>query len=836
MTVLWVSRQPIGESDGGDDPEFEGDQIMTTRRFRQSLACATMLSTVAMMGVQDVMAQSIAIEEITVTTRRRAESLQDVPLAITAFTALQIERSGIRNVEDVARLTPGLTFDLGFAPQDTRPAIRGLPATRGRPPVGILLDGIDVSSESIQTAGGGNLMNLRLVDVERIEVVKGPQSALYGRVAFGGAINYITKRPGDEFEANVFVDAGDNGQLEVRAGMSAPLDDDGAAGVRLNVAYAEHDGFHENSVTGAEIGGFDSIGGSIVFDADMTDDLYAMFRVAYSEDSNEVRPQVVKGGINFIPAPANPLGLAGGFNPTFGKLSIDPGDTIQLSADPFTGEDFFGSEMDSLIMSLRVEWDITDNIQFLSLTGYNDAKTLQNFDSDKRGAAARFVPFPPPGGINEPLSRSTIVDFETDTRQISQELRISDLESDGFRWAFGGLYWDESVDQVTRSSATVDFSGVGSAHLNLALQGPGGLNAGDLIRDLEHWSVYGHVEWDFGEDLTVVAEARYSDDSFSYDVIGSINNAFGVFFFGPVPYSAPIELPAVSSSDDYFTPRVSVDYNINDDVMLYAAVAKGAKPGGFSTLSIGQDLSNNRFLPETLWSYEIGAKTQWFDGRLQLNGDVFYMDYTDKQVTTQDASGGQGVNLSTVTRNAGEAEIYGFEADMVLAVSEEVTFNAAYTYLDTEYTDFVFDTLSGNDIVRGGNCTPSTINGIPVCEVSLTGNSLERAPKHGATFGLNGTFPISDDLSIVAELAAQYQGKRFQSQWNRWTLPSYWNVDARLGVEGDVWSAILYADNAFDSDAIRSGQENFDLFSFGTAINLFVPDERQVGIRLSYKM
>ena len=118
-------------------------------------------------------ASSLSLEEVTVTARRREENLQDVPLTVTAFTAKSIERLGIRNVQDVARLTPGLSFDKGFAPQDTRPSIRGLPTTRGRPPIGILLDGIDISSESISTAGGSSLMNLKLVDVERIEVVKG---------------------------------------------------------------------------------------------------------------------------------------------------------------------------------------------------------------------------------------------------------------------------------------------------------------------------------------------------------------------------------------------------------------------------------------------------------------------------------------------------------------------------------------------------------------------------------------------------------------------------------------------------------------------------------------
>ena len=148
-------------------------------------------------------ARTATLDEITVTARRREESLQDTPLSMTAFSAEQIQRGGLSNFSDVAKLTPGLVFDQDFGANDTRPSIRGLPATRGRPPVGILIDGIDVSSEAIATAGGGNLMNLRLLDLERIEVVKGPQSALYGRVAFGGAVNYITARPTETLKGRV---------------------------------------------------------------------------------------------------------------------------------------------------------------------------------------------------------------------------------------------------------------------------------------------------------------------------------------------------------------------------------------------------------------------------------------------------------------------------------------------------------------------------------------------------------------------------------------------------------------------------------------------------------
>ena len=175
-------------------------------RYRSQILCATILAAGGLAG--SAAAQS-AVDEVVITARNRVESVQNVPLSINAITSGQIERSKVETFEDVTRLTPSLVFDKGFSIQDTRPVIRGLPSSRGRPPVGVLVDGVDTSSEAFGvSAGGSSLLNLRAIDVERIEVVKGPQSALYGRVAFGGAINYITKKPSDTFGSNSAVRPG----------------------------------------------------------------------------------------------------------------------------------------------------------------------------------------------------------------------------------------------------------------------------------------------------------------------------------------------------------------------------------------------------------------------------------------------------------------------------------------------------------------------------------------------------------------------------------------------------------------------------------------------------
>ena len=225
-----------------------------TSGFWSGLGLAGLIACVA----GPVQSQS-ALEEVVVTARKKEENLQKIPLTVRVFSGEVMQRKGIDDLADIARLTPGVHFDTIFAPQDTRVVIRGLSPTRGRPNVAFLQDGIDISSEAVASAGGSLLINPRLFDIERVEVVKGPQSALYGRTAFAGAINYVTKRPGDEFEGKTTVDVGDYGQFEVTAGVSGPVVADKLS-MGINAAVWNHDGFYDNSVTGASIGGQDGYG------------------------------------------------------------------------------------------------------------------------------------------------------------------------------------------------------------------------------------------------------------------------------------------------------------------------------------------------------------------------------------------------------------------------------------------------------------------------------------------------------------------------------------------------------------------------------------------------
>ena len=192
------------------------------RKYRSRILRAAILSVG---GLASAAAQS-TVDEVVITARNRAETVQSTPLSISAQESSQIERARVQTFADVTRLTPSLVFDRGFSLEDTRPVIRGLLSSRGRPPSGVLIDGVDTSSESFGfSAGGSTLLNLRAIDVERIEVVTGPQSALYGRVAFGRAIDNVTKKPSGVFGVKLSAQAAQYDTYEVRGALTSPLND-----------------------------------------------------------------------------------------------------------------------------------------------------------------------------------------------------------------------------------------------------------------------------------------------------------------------------------------------------------------------------------------------------------------------------------------------------------------------------------------------------------------------------------------------------------------------------------------------------------------------------------
>jgi outer membrane receptor protein involved in Fe transport len=445
-----------------------------------------------------------ATEEIVVTTRRREENLQEVPIAVKAIGAEQIERQGIHNMFDIAQLDPSVQMDSVFSASDTKITIRGLSNTRGRSNVAILVDGIDVTTENLGLPGSGMLANLRLLnDVERIESVKGPQSALFGRAAFAGAISYTTKDPADEFEATLGIDVAEYDQQQVNAGFSGPLGDDW--GYRVNGVWWTADGFYENSISGDDVGGGEGRGlsGTLKWEPNDTTTLKA--RLAYSEDEYRPRPQVrvpmrnlelypqevldagmgepgfwvlrdVSEGPGGGPCPGVPEGefcdpdpttdLSGWRgvtlknhgrycpnNPDFddrGPAGIaSPGFCLTRNlddiTDPRTGEDYVVTHSENAFTGKDHEGYTQDTLRFSLRADWElDSGTITSLtgytDADDTDS---FDTDYEAVGRPDRMIANWGIDRRGNTKQFSQELRFASSFDGPTNFTVGGLYWKE---------------------------------------------------------------------------------------------------------------------------------------------------------------------------------------------------------------------------------------------------------------------------------------------------------------------------------------------------------------------------------------------------------
>lgn len=822
---------------------------MNTKLFITTAIGASMLMTPGISMAQSGEATAAENERfagIIVSARKRDESVQDVPIVIEVITAEQIAQRGINNIEDIARYTPGLTFDRGISLQDTRPVIRGLPATRGRPPVGVLLDGIDISTEALGNAGGGSLLNSRLLDLERIEVVKGPQSALYGRAAFAGAINYVTKRPTEDLSGEVTGSYGNFNAWDLGAAISGPISE--KLGFRISARHAQSDGDYDNPVTGADLNAFETTGGSVALEFDSGEGVNIYLRSSYAE--SQFSQPAIQSISGFIPGNVSRPGagtpefaavqvgiaggaLVGGFGPVLPSNVPPRGDlrftgVTGLSVDPRTGVDFPGSDDSVFTTTLNLEADLGP-FEFVYNGGFISQQERLIYDGDFFGRQAVALP----GGTVEPLNISDIVDFDNDLTLINQEVRFQSLDTSPLRWAVGGLYWHSDVQQDSRSiraisgfplSGSPSFAGFSPTSLVNAST----INPSPFRRRTDSYSVYGLLEYDLTDKLTIGAEARYITEEASVTRSDFLQAAFA-----PVAATFVNPVQRESISDDAFVPRFSINYAATDDILVYASAAKGFKPAGVSELDFASALADSRFEAEKVWNYEVGFKAGVADNQILLNAAVFYMDWSDKQVTQliEDAAAPGGFRASV--QNAAAAEVLGLDASLVFQPSfaPGVTFDVGYTYLDTEYKDFTVLTNSAFTVTEGANCTITTVGTGTVCEVSYNGNRLERAPKHQIVSNFNYRTEVAKDVDMFFGASAQYQSNRFLTEANRLALPSFINVDMQLGFEFGNYMIQGFVQNLTKEDAVRTAQNNFDLSTFGRSVNAFAPPRRTFGVR-----
>jgi len=855
----------------------------------RSLTAALALTT-ALVGVTgEAFAQ---IDDIIVTTRKRAENLQDVPIVITTFSAASIERKGIASLEDVAKYTNGVILDEGFSKQDTRITIRGLSPTRGRQNVAVLQDDVDISSLAISTAGGSFTINPRLLDIERIEIVKGPHSALYGRSAFNGAINYITRKPGQEFYGNAQVDLGTYKKAEGRVSVSGPVSDKVSLG--FNAGIWTFGGFYNSSVSGGDLGGTNGKGlaGSIAI---KPNDMFKVTaRTEWSDDHFDPEARSILNPSGTLPTPASALGTSTAapngavflstnvnnlsFPQVFGTLGTAKSFPKPApSRDPRTGQDYPGSDREIFRTTIRAEADFESTL-LTSITHYGHSTAAQFGDQFGIGDAAD----PNVNGLQE-------TNFDTDTKLFTEELRLQSQGDSALKWLVGGLFWNEFAEQDGRSVVCASSGGGCAADIKATTAFNGG-NFGPqrniTKRDTHHWSGYLNLEYAVTDRIKVSAEARYTKEkedttspfSSSPSIIGcagtgapggrTISATTGLVVcgpFGPNTVGPLILVPAtaaqiaanpafISAANPYYlaaqvestfwTPRATIDFKATDDALLYATVAQAKKPGGYASIGGGSTLADNVFDEESMWVYEGGAKTEWLDNRLQANLAAYYQDFSKKQVQVVVINELTGLP-TTKTVNAAKARVKGLEADIIAAPSENVSFNVGYTFNDAKYKNFKDITNSVSTVTRAGNCTIKTVtlaSGAQSqrCIVDYSGRRLEGAPKHNVQLGGEVRGTVSADLGWFIDAESRYQSNRFTTFENTLEIPSYWNVDLRIGVRTDKWSITSYVNNIFNDDHLKANAVYIPNWNISflpprntviSGASALLPDKRQFGVR-----
>jgi iron complex outermembrane receptor protein len=797
--------------------------------LRNNSKLTLLLAAIALLATDPGFAQQAQLEEIIVTARKREESLQELPMSVTAISAEQIEKLGIRNLDDITRYTPGVNLDSGFGLNDQRLVIRGLSPSRGRPNSAILVDGIDLTTESVSTAGGSMLFNSRLLDVQQVEVVKGPQSALYGRAAFAGAIQYVTKDPGDELESEVGIDIGEDGRRYIKGAIGGPITDE--FGLRINGLSWNEDGSYNEGITGANLGGGEGYGLSLVAKWDPTDTFSVRTRVAYSHDEYDQQATLYDAANTFESPIPESLSIAS-IDPTdivtlFTGTPDDAGSRkLYLSPNPATNQAYPGGEQDALNTALTLSWD-TDIGTFTSYTGYVKADGDQFIDGDFD------VRLDDTDNTCEDCARGgTELNFDTDTRMLSQELRFTTNLDGPVQFTAGVLYWDEDTDQTETG-----VSSVGRFPFNNPEPPPSGffndviLNTlrqdNHVSRDTNSQSVYGMFEWEISETWKFTAEGRFAREKMKVTGSGcdpnqNFANIICSFSTPDIAKEFPLlnffQLDRIyttdSTTDRYFAPKAMLEWTPAENLMTYFSISQGVKPGGIATVASGTwmdtsltnagfpdgNLDELKFDDETLTAYELGAKTTWFDRRLIVNGAVFYQDYDDKQIPVQTI---QNAFPYTTIDNAGKAEVLGLELETTWLVTDNIQLQLGYAFLDAEYTNLQYVTNSSTSINRAGNCLPNADNS--ACTIDLGNNKMEDVPKHSIV-ALAGYYPTlwNTGLTGLLETDVQWQDSRYIDEFNDREVASFSIVNMRAGVQTDKWDALVYLNNVFDDDTIQS--------------------------------
>ena len=672
------------------------------------IASVAGISTSSIAADEVTKAKVVGVEVIEVTARKRTENVKDVPISVSALTSKKLEVLGSSgmDVRSLSAKVPSLLIESSFGRTFPRFYIRGLGNTDfdllASQPVSLIYD--DVVLENALTKG------MPMFDLERVEVLRGPQGTLFGRNTTAGIIKVQSKKPTQDFDATVSASYGSYNSTDLRLAVGGGLTDTLSA--RVAFLQQDRDDWIDNKAPGFEqddqLGGYGETAGRIQLLWEPSDDFSALFNYHFRDadaDARVFRANIIKPGTN---------DLVDDFDRevVYHDAALRNNQTIEMKGS-----------------SLKLDYDFGSHT-ITSVTGYESAEMFSVGDIDGGYGAAflddymgpGFIPFPSETGAKMP-----------DHSQITQELRLSSNDLGKFDYQVGFFYFNEDL---TINNLSFDTLG-------------GGNQNGIAVQNMETtaWAVFASLDFELSDKLNLTAGIRYSDDERVWD--GTLVQS---------PFGAPGFSENATVDDSQVSGDVSVNYRMTDETNLYARVAKGYRAPSIQGRSLLFSASHTTADSELVTSIETGFKSTMLENTARVDGSVFYYVVDDQQLT---AVGGTG-NVASLL-NADKAVGYGFELDSEIWATEDLVFGASLSYNHTELKD---DTISVAGC--GGGCTitdPINSDG----QVIIDGNSLPQSPEWIGNLSArwtkeigNGELYIYTDWSYRSEVSFfLYESKEF---------------------------------------------------------------------------
>ncbi len=728
---------------------------------------------------------ALQLDTITVTARGISESLQKAPLPISVITSKQIEEKGLVNVNDIAAITPSFSFRSGYGRGFDRPVIRGMSNIQGEPNASFFIDGIFVV---------GDVTSYGLDSVQRVEVIRGPQSAEFGRRTFAGAVNFITKRPGSTDGGKVYFGGGNNGSEKYGVFYSGN-NQDGSFGYDVSLSKRGNDAIYFNDASGLkDLGDTETqsfmaaaawspidnleITGRVMRqksrDGHFAIDLYGVDKL------NCFLPQytgaVLPGGIRVLST--RQKGYFCGDIPGPSEYAINTAEFVAAGYMP-------GRKTDLSRNSLVFDYGFDSGWNFTSTSAYNETSTYAGTDQDyssQRGL----------GGGFESINKTNVMDWSQDFRVTSdQSLPVSGK---------AGVYY---YHQSSHPGYFGDLSG-------FVL--PGNKSVRPLPTNPQdstiNKAVYAMVNWRINDQWTASAEGRYAQDEISAAAIDTKA-------LGGVVYRQPYSLNETFKS---FTPRLTLSYQAADNINIYGLYSEGNKPGGFNTSVYRADLAEagrdqliarglESFKEEEATNFEMGIKTDWLDQTLRVNASLYQINWDNQQLTETGAVPRKdGSFFSTsYTINVGETRIRGFELETQWLFAEGWLGSFNYSYNDAEIINFFSQAQA--DLFCAVPTNPSS----GAACASSAGNTLPRSPKNSASLGLTYDGTFSNGWSWTANGDASYESRRYVQVDNLASIAPSTRANFRVALRpSETLELSAFVTNAFNDRTPEDVQRTLD--------------------------